>query len=240
MNYPPAYPVLRPRARVPLGPLWVLPIVLTLLAGCTARVGLNGEMATPYHIQYDNVVERKPPAVYVRPTTSPDAAPTALFVPLRVTQSMARPQSFSRNVSRQIWQIWLSQQAFATLEYDDTAIPMRVSDALPLARKRGAQLLVGGTIHHFMDGGTAGDSTLSLNMEIYDVASGTMLWSISQGGSIEKKQATDFFLVGVQTRMPTDPMGLLIRTLAHDMGGEVFHWVYPGAKKSGSSWKKAF
>lgn len=220
-----------------------LALLLPLLDGCgrNVTVGLKGEMATPYHIQYDATVDRKPPAIYVRPNVSPNAAPTALFVPLRITQNITRFQALSRNVSRQIWQVWLSQNAFSTLEYDDAVIPYRVADALPLARAKGAQLLVGGYIQHYLDGGSVGNSSLSLNIEVYEVATGTLLWSISQGGNFEKKQTADFFLVDAQARMPEDPMGILVRTLAHDMGLEILYWVHPDARSKGIQWRpKAF
>ena len=215
---------------------WVLCALALLLCGCgkNVTVGLNGEMATPYHVQYDQSAEVKPPAVYVRPVSAPAGPPTALFVPLRVTQSANNIQALSRNISRQIWQIWLSQRAFSTLEYDDATVPYRAVDALGLARRRGAQLLVGGSIAHVMDGGGNGDSSLSVVIEVYDVATGTMLWQIAQGGQLNKKQASDFFLVGVQARMPEDPLGVLIRKIGYDTGMEIYNWVYPhAAKKQG-------
>lgn len=221
---------------LPLWPRIVLFAVLAALAACansSVSAGLGGEMATPYHIKYNDKVARNPPAVHVRPNASPDAPPTALFVPLRVTQGTSQPQALSRNISRQIWQVWLSQSAFSTLEYDDGTVPRRVADALPLARRRGAQLLVGGYVSHIMDGGTTGDSSLSLNIEIYETTTGTLLWSMAQGGSFEKKQAVDLFLVSLESRMPADPMGVLIRTLADDMGREILHWVHPHTRSKG-------
>lgn len=211
---------------------WAI-LACVLLSGCgkNVTVGLSGEMATPYHVQYNHSADIKPPAVYVRPTSAPAAPPTALFMPLRVTQSANNVQALSRNISRQIWQIWLSQRAFSTLEYDDSVVFYRPSDALALARRRNAQLLVGGSITHVMDGGTTGDSSLSLAIEIYDVATGALLWHIAQGGNFNKKQASDFFLMGVQARMPEDPLGVLIRTIGNDIGMEIYRWVYPHAKK---------
>lgn len=218
--------------------LRVLMLVLAALsaAACASSpvsVGLRGEMAAPYHLKYDNWALRKPPAVYVRPNASPNSPPTALFVPLRVNQDISQPQALSRNVSRQIWQVWLSQNAFSTLEYEDAFVPARVTDALPAARRRGAQLLAGGYVNHFMDGGPGGDSSLSLHMEIYEVDTGVLLWSMAQGGSFEKKQAADLFLVSVEARMPDDPMGALIRALAYDMGMQLRYWAHPESRSKG-------
>ena len=214
--------------------LALLPVLA--LSGCgnmPVNVSMNGEMATPYHIHYNEMVYRNKPILFVQPTGTPNEPITGLFVPLRLTQNMNHSRSISRNVSRQMWQVWLGQQAFAALEYDDSFEPYRVSEALALARKRGAKLLVGGYITHLLDGGTVADSEVSVTMELYDVATGTMLWSMGQGARIEKKQASDYYLFAVQSRMPSDPMGLLTRTVAQDMGMEVYYWVYPHARKKG-------
>ena len=208
--------------------LWGL--LLTACGNSAVNVSMNGEMATPYHIHYNEKVDRNPPLVYVRPSGSPNEPITGLFVPLRLTQNMNYGRTISKNLSRQIWQTWLGQQAFAALEYEEQAEPYRVSDALALARKRGAKLLVGGYITHMLDGGTVGDSEISINIEVYEVATGNQLWSMAQGARLDKKQASDFFLFSVQSRMPADTLGLLTRTVGHDMGMELYHWVYPYAR----------
>lgn len=234
-----APPSARPSLALVMG-LCLLLAGMTACANSPVTASFDGEMATPYHVQYDTAVQRQPPAVYVRPNISPNTVPTGLFVPLRIAQSMNNRHAVSRNLSRQIWQVWLSQQAFSALEYDDAVAPQRVEEALWQARRRGAQLLVGGAVTHLMDGGSVGDTSLSLHIEIYEVATGNLLWSMSQGGSIEKKQATDLFLVGFQARMPTDPLGVLTRALAHDMGLEVLYWVRPDMRKRGGPRGQAF
>ena len=72
-----------------------------------------------------------------------------------------------------------------------------------------------------------------MSIEIYDVASGALLWSMTQGGSMEQQKANDFYIFQVQARMPADPVGLILRTLASDMGMEVYNWVYPYANRKG-------
>ncbi len=96
---------------------------------------------------------------------------------------------------------------------------------------------MGGYITHFLDGGTVGDSAVSMSIEIYDVATGTLLWSMAQGGSMEKQNANNFYIFQVQARMPADPVGLILRTLASDMGMEIYYWLYPYARKKGPGGK---
>ncbi len=202
-------------------------------AGSNFEASLNGDTATPYHIHYDASVHLGRAQLYVQPNVSPSGALRGLFVPLRMTQNINRSRELSRNLSRQIWQVWLSQQAFAALEYDDSVLPYKPSDALGLARARGANVLVGGYITHYLDSGSVGDSAVSIHMEVYDVATGNLLWSIAQGGSMDKAQAQDYFIVGVQSRLPVDAVSVITSHVAHDIGNYIARWVKPtGAKGS--------
>ncbi len=217
-------------------------LLVLSIGGCGNQgtsLSLSGEMATPYHFYYNAGVAVTPVRIYVQPNISPVEPLRGLFVPLRMTQNISQHLTISRTVSRQLWQVWLSQKAFAALEYDETTVPQRVSDALALAKARGANVLVGGYITHYLDSGTVGDSQVSMQMEVYEVATGTLLWSMAQGGSIDKQQAQDYFLVGVQARMPADPASLTARSLAYDMGLKIATWVDPQRGEPASS-SKAF
>ncbi len=213
--------------------LALLPFTFSCVAvGNNPTYSTHGEMATPLHLISDAPVTVSPIRVYVQPDANPTEELKGLFVPLRVTQDIAQPQHISHNLSRQIWQVWLAQKAFAILEYDDSTIPFKVSDALAYARAKGANVLVGGYVTHFLDGGTVGNSAVSIQIEMYEVATGTLIWSMGQGGAMEKKQATDLFVIGVQQRMPADAAGLMVRSVGYDMGLKIKHWVQP-PRKSG-------
>ena len=215
----------------------LLVLVLGLVAsGCAkspddsrSAVTLTGDLSTPIQIQTDNFVRRQPPVAYVSPTAPLGHKPTALFVPLRMVQQTTNAVTFSDLLSRQIWQVWLSLGAFQTLEYAPWAGPFERERALAIARQQGAELLVGGYINHFMDGGSGGESSVSLSMEVYDVKTGTLLWSLAEGGSMEARKVHDFYLFSITERNPADPSGLITRSLAWDMGRLILGWVDPTA-----------
>lgn len=72
--------------------------------------------------------------------------PTALFVPLRAVQQIKDPVTFSTMFSRQIWQIWLSLNAFLALEYDAKGRAFRAATRLgPCALARGPTCWWAGT-----------------------------------------------------------------------------------------------
>ena len=217
-----------------------LPFLLLMLCagswGCAkspddsrSAVTLTGDLSTPIQIQTDNFVRRQPPVAYVSPQAPLGHKPTALFVPLRMVQQTTNAVTFSDLLSRQIWQVWLSLGAFKTLEYAPWAGPFERDRALAIARQQGAELLVGGYINHFIDGGSGGESSVSLSMEVYDVKSGNLLWSLAEGGSMEARKTHDFYLFSITERNPADPSGLITRSLAWDMGRLILGWVDPTA-----------
>ena len=223
--------------------LFLIPF-LALAGGCAtspddsrSSISLAGDFSTPIQIRIDNFVRRQPPAVYVSPRGRLDHRPRALFVPLRAVQQIRNAVTFSDLLSRQVWQVWLSLNAFEALEYAPAAGPFERARSLALARQRGAELLVGGYINHYMDGGSGGESSLSLSLEVYDVKTGVMLWSLAQGGLMEARQVHDFYLFSIKERNPADPSGLIARSLAWDMGRVVLAWVDPAAaaRKNDSS-----
>ena len=216
--------------------LCLVAFIFVTLAGCArspddsySSISLAGDFSTPFQIRTDNFVRRQPPAVYVRPQAPLGHKPTALFVPLRAVQQIGNAVTFSDMLSRQIWDVWLSQGAFQTLEYAPQAGPFDRNRALAYARQKGAELLVGGVINHFMDGGAGGESSVTLGIEVYDVKTGNLLWSLFQSGLMEKEKKHDFYLFSITERNPADPSGLITRSLAWDMGNLVRKWVNPAA-----------
>ncbi|MBQ7608243.1 MAG: hypothetical protein IJU76_09780 [Desulfovibrionaceae bacterium] len=212
--------------------------LLLLSLGCSkspdnSRISIEAtdDFATPFQIQIDNHVRRQPPAISIRPQGQATHRPRAVFLPFRMTQQINGADSFSRLLSRQIWNIMLSQSIFHTLEFVETRAPYTPSTAISVGRSKGAELAVGGYIHHYFDGGATGPSTLSIALEIYDVRSGVLLWSMAQGGMLEARQSHDFYLFAVKERNPDDPAGLIVRSLAWDMSQILLAWVNPGAAR---------
>ena len=194
---------------------------------------MTGDAPPPLHIQLNNWVRRQPPQVFVRPNISPAHPPTALMTPLRVTQEIRDPVSVSRNLSRTFWQGWLNQQTFSVLEYAYDAQPYDPKYALALGKKKGADLVVGGYITHYLDGGHTGTSSVAVSIEIWETATGNLLWSLGQAGFLENQRAHDFYLFQVQTRQPMDPPGAILQLLAEETGKLVHDWAHNAQPERG-------
>ena len=207
-----------------------------LLASCSTsnpRANVTGDLATPFQVQVNNWVRRQPPQIYVRPNISPTKPPAALMVPLRVTQEIRDPVSVSRNLSRTLWQAWLNQQTFAVLEYAYDAQTYDPKRALALGKQKGADLVVGGYISHYLDGGHNGSSSVSISVEVWECATGNLLWSMAHAGLMEAKSAHDFYLFQVRMRQPMDPPGVILQLLAAETGKILHDWAHNTPKKPG-------
>ncbi|EGY24351.1 hypothetical protein DA2_3429 [Desulfovibrio sp. A2] len=237
----PTSPARARRLAARLALLLLLAALLPLAASCSGppKAGVNIDLASQPPFYMDDWVRRGNPQVSVRPTTPPNRPLTALFVPFRVTQQMDKPSYVGLEVSRQIWQTWLSEKVFPVIEFAETATPYRRDVAMQLAAQRGAQLLIGGYVSHYVNGGTSGDSKLSVSMEIWDMNTGQMIWAMGHAGVMEHQFANDFLLFSAKSRMPSDPMWAIIQTVSWDMAQEVKLWINPPAPR-GLSKEPAF
>lgn len=192
------------------------------MTGCsTMQAGeehINIDLGSQPTVYRDQWARRNPPQVYVRPQEMSGANPTALFVPFRVTQPISNPEMVGYSQARIFWQTWLSMQLFPAMEFDAAAGPFRRDKALALARGKGADLLIGGFVTYYYPGGTSGDSQVAVQLEIYDTASGQLVWSMAQSALMPAATTNDYLILAVKTRLPTDPMYALAKTMAQDMG----------------------
>ncbi len=185
------------------------------------------DLAGDATIFVNNKVQRGEIVVSVHPNVNLEAPPTALLMPFGLTQPMNDATRVSLGVSRIIWQQLLASGAFSVLEMPDMRPPYTVETALNFARAKGAQFLVGGYITYYLDGGTVGDTRISLQMEVYDVLTGNLLWSMAHAGVLPYETTRDFLLVEVKTRMPYDPVAAVITALTADMGKLLSMWTDP-------------
>ncbi len=195
------------------------------LSACSAvQENTSGDIATGLTVYKDQWVRRSPPEVYVYPASGISAPPTVMMVPFRLTQPMNNADQISYGVSRVFWQTWSAMELFDYIEFCGEAGPFRRDVALNAARKKGAQMLIGGFVTHISPGGTVSDTTLSVQVEAYDVQSGLLIWSFGQGGLMPGPEMRDFIIFTTKTRLPGDPVHAISQALAVDMGKLIIQW----------------
>ncbi len=206
--------------------------LLLLLGGCSTQAGrtvvsdvdiaLNRQTV----FYWDDWVRKGQPQIFVSPDRAPEAPPTAVFMPLRLTQQMEHANSIGYNLSRVVWQTWLQNNTLPAIEFAEGAPPYRRDLALAYGRQRGADLVIGGTINYYKDGGTVGDSAVSIALEIYDVKTGNMLWSFGQAAVMQSSKVSDYLLFATKSRVPTDPVIACLTAASADLARMVQAWAY--------------
>ncbi len=206
-------------------------LIALLLSACTSATGRGIDEHVDFRpslkstVYRDQWVHRSPPEVHVQPAHEAGGGHTALFIPFRVTQPSSDPNIMGYTIARVVWQTWLSMQLFPAMEFSGDPTPYRRDMAVALARQRGADLVVGGFVTHLYAGGTAGESQLSLQIEIHDARSGQLIWSFAQAGLMPASQTRDYFLFATKTRMPSDPIQAIARAIASDTGSVIQDWM---------------
>jgi hypothetical protein len=217
-------------------------LLVCFLSGCSTSIGraytsnVDFSMGGARAIYWDEWVRKAEPQIFVSPDQAPDNPPTAVFMPFRVTQQMEHANSVGYNLSRIVWQTWLQHGVLPAIEFADGAPPYRPDLALAYGRQRKADLVIGGTINYFHDGGTVGDSAVSLSLEIYDVSSGNMLWSLGQAALMQSAKVNDYLLFATRSRMPTDPATACLTAVAGDLARMVRAWAYNAPPGGGKRW----
>ena len=208
-----------------------------LLSGCSTMRAIDEqaslELGSQAILFRDQWARRDPPQVYVRPKDAVGAAPTVLFVPFRVTQPITNPEMIGYSQARVVWQTWLAMQLFPAMEFASDLSPYRRDRALALARSKGADIVVGGFVTYFFAGGSTSNSQIALQVEIHDVHSGELIWSMAQSALMPAASTKDFLLFATKTRLPSDPMYALAKTMAEDMGLVIRSSLAPSAPATG-------
>lgn len=183
------------------------------LFGCGADLDLG---SVP-RLYYEDFVYRPYRAqFYVTPSEHPSERLTAVILPFRVQQAMDGARHYGREITRVFYQTWLKHKVFPIFEYMEQTPFTGVDAALNAARSKGADLAVVGYVTQILAGGSVGASQLAIRVEIYEAASGAMLWSMAHFGQMKPEVTRDFLLFSAQARMPQDPMYAISTVIAYD------------------------
>ncbi|MFW6323519.1 MAG: hypothetical protein ACOC0U_00515 [Desulfovibrionales bacterium] len=157
------------------------------------------------------------------PGQFPDQPLTALFIPLRVMQRMEGSITVGNQISDMLVREWGRMNVFPDLKTLEGRWP-GLENGLALSRNLGRDLLVTGTIPYFNFSGTEGATTVSLHLEVFDGQTGDLLWSMEQAGRITGDFDEDYILVRRKTRMPLDPVSVIVSSLAQETGVFIKSW----------------
>lgn len=202
----------------------LLPALLALVATLPLlSCAVEGDFANPPTLYVDEMVNRAwQPEIYVEPRNPPMQPLTAVLFPLKIRQQYSNAGPLSEEMTRVLWNVWLKKRVFPGLAFARGETWRGPEQAV--AKAGGADLIVGGDITNLMFGGASGTTDVSLRLEIYDAATGTLLWSMAHAGQMRGAQTGDFVLVTKKSRLPAEPVQAIMEALASDMAAPVQRW----------------
>ncbi|MBQ4133581.1 MAG: hypothetical protein IJD04_07615 [Desulfovibrionaceae bacterium] len=171
-------------------------------------------------------VDRSTPEVYVYPTTPSPYPPNALMLPFPVTQRLGPQEAepISKGICRILWQAMVKEEAFPVLEYDESVYIYTLNQALALAYAKGADMLITGNIPYLITGGSTGMNQLVVHMEVHDVQTGELIWSITSSGALDAKPSQDYIFFQRKSKLPHDALYAVAMALGSDMGKVLYDW----------------
>ena len=120
---------------------------------------------------------------------------------------------------------WLEERLFPIMELQPGVKYEGLNIALERARRRGADLLILGSVPYFYAGHTLDDTAITIKIDIYSAGNGNLLWTMMQSGRIEDKLPDDYIYFRHEYRLSEGPFNKIIRTLAKDMAIPLKAWL---------------
>lgn len=202
-------------------------VLLLALAACLSlsACAVQADLANTPTLYVDEPVARAwTPQISLRPENPPLQPLNAVLFPFHIRQAFSYRAQISEELTRVFWNTWLEKRVFPGLAFAQGEKWRKPGPAMDTTWSTGADLAVGGEITHIMFGGASGTTEISLRVDIYDAATGTLLWSMAHSGQLRNAKTGDYIVLTKKSRLPTEPTGAVMAALARDMAGPVKDW----------------
>ena len=210
-------------------------LALTVLAALLLSACANVEPSITQQskVYVDAKVEKSKLAVNVRPKAQLNDSPKVLMYPFWIAQKMENHMLVGREVGRIFHQTWTGEEGFQTLAYDPELVYRGPEQAINVARRAGADLVVVGIIPYFIVGGSVDSTALTLQIRIYETKTGNLLVSMDQSARVNAKRTQDWILFSLETRLSDSPISEALASIAHDMAVPLKSWLPPSDEELG-------
>lgn len=199
--------------------------IAIVLVGCGgSNIHINSDLSGPMRIEKMAEVQTSSLQVSIQPKTFPKEEPRVILIPIRMMNPIDNAIDVAKSITWELWNVWLQNEVFTQLDYASGQGVTSLQEALQYARQRKATILVTGISNSFLDGGSLGTSRVALNVQIYDVQTGSLLWSLHQSGELKPALTKDYIVVQQETILPHNPIGTIVATLAYNMVQPVKLW----------------
>lgn len=214
-------------------------ILCTLVLAALAVLAVSGcghvdpGVTQQTKVYRDAPVEKSRLAINVRPKTPLSESPQVLMYPFWVAQKMDNYLLVGRELGRIVHQTWTGLEVFQTIAYDPELIYRGPEQAISVARRAGADLVVVGIVPYLITGGTVDSSAITLQIRIYETKGGTLLLSMDQSARVNAKRTQDWILFSLETRLSDSPLTEAVASMAADMAVPLKSWLPPTDEELG-------
>lgn len=200
-------------------------ILFALLIALSACAHIDPSITDQTKVYTDSPVRKSPLQVAVHPKGRQFSPLTAYFHPFLIQQENSDSAQLSIAFAQIFSNAWLEERLFTIMEFNPDATYQGVNTALQRARRRGADLTIVGFVPYFYSGHTLDDTAITIQINIYDTKSASLLWTMLQAGRIETKRPDDYIYFMHEYRMTDAPFNKIIRAIAADMAVPLKSWL---------------
>lgn len=201
----------------------ILFCILLLCAACS-HVELRPDRPNIY---LDVPIKKSELMVYVQPTARQHLPMRALVYPMWIKQQYPDRMELGRAFSRVFHNAWTAEQLFPAQVLDDSLVYRTPDKAVAEARAQGADVVIVLSTPYFYTGHTMDDTSITVQMDMYETTAGHLIYSMQQAARIEHKAREDWIFFAMEHRMPTDPLHGCLWAIAKDMAVPLKSWLPP-------------
>ena len=200
-------------------------LFFALLLTISACAYVDPSITDQTTIYYNSPVRKSALQVSVHPKGKQYRPLTAYFHPFVIQQPNSDYMHLSNAFAAIFHGAWIEERLFPILEFQPGTPYQGLNAALAKARRRGADLLILGSVPYFYAGHTVDDTAITIQMNIYSAGNGNLLWSMMQSGRIEDKLPDDYIYFRHEYRLTEGPFNKIIRNMAKDMAIPLKAWL---------------
>ncbi|MGE4504440.1 MAG: OmpA family protein [Desulfovibrionaceae bacterium] len=198
--------------------------MLLALAACNH---LEPKLNEPSSIWFDTPIRKSELLVYVQPSSRQHQPMRALLYPMWIKQPYPDRLDLGRSFARVFHNAWTEEQLFPAQVLGEDLVYRNADKAVAEGRRRGADVVIVLSTPYFYSGHTVDDTSVTVDMQMYETTGGQLLYSMQQAARIEYKARQDWIAFAVEHRMPADPLTGCLWSIAKDMAVPLKSWLPP-------------
>lgn len=213
--------------------LSTLAVIAFAMFGLLACAHVDPSVVNPSKVYRDAPVEKSKLAISVKPKSKLNDAPQVLMYPFWISQKMENAPLVGRELARLVHQTWTEEAAFETIMLDPQLTYRGPEQAVSVARRAGADLVVVGIVPYLYTGGTIDSTAVTLQIRVYETQGGNLVLAMDQSARVNARLTQDWILFDLHTRLSDSALAEAMASMARDMAVPIKSWMPPTDEELG-------